>query len=55
MALTEADVMAVLPSHFKTAEIMLLTSILSTRDTDSLGHFEVQFGYDEIAVKALTQ
>ena len=44
--------MAALPDQKHASSMMLITQILSSRGTNALGDFEVQYGYDDIAQKA---
>ncbi|KAK3873952.1 hypothetical protein Pcinc_021076 [Petrolisthes cinctipes] len=49
---TEQDIMAMLPDKRMTLDIMVITKLLSSRGTNSLGNFEMQYLYDPIGVKA---
>lgn len=47
---TEKDILASLPDKHTTLESMLITKILSTKGTKSLGDFEVQYIFDPAAL-----
>lgn len=49
---TERDIMAMLPDKRMTLDIMVITKLLSSRGTNSLGNFEMQYLYDPVGVKA---
>ena len=44
--------MALLPNKRMTLDIMVITKLLSSRGTNSLGDFEMQYLYDPVGVKA---
>lgn len=48
----EKDIMALLPSMETTLDIMLITKLLSSKGTKSLGEFEMQYLYDPVGVRA---
>ncbi|CAH1776780.1 unnamed protein product [Owenia fusiformis] len=50
--LSEEDIVAALPDKQHTLDIMTVTKVLSSKGTNSLGHFETQFQYDTAARKA---
>ena len=52
-ALSENDILHMLPSKQVTLDIMLVTKILSDRGTKSLGDFEVTYQFDPISQMAL--
>ena len=45
--------MNMLPTKQETVSVMQITQILSSKGTNSLGDFEVQYAYDPITVGAL--
>ncbi|XP_045601794.1 allene oxide synthase-lipoxygenase protein isoform X4 [Procambarus clarkii] len=49
---TEKEIMAMLPDKRMTLDIMVITKLLSSRGTNSLGDFEMQYLYDPVGVKA---
>ncbi|XP_047475113.1 allene oxide synthase-lipoxygenase protein-like isoform X1 [Penaeus chinensis] len=49
---TEEDIMAMLPTKRMTLDIMVITKLLSSRGTKSLGDFEMQYLYDPVGVNA---
>lgn len=49
---SEEDIMAMLPNKRMTLDIMVITKLLSSRGTNSLGDFEMQYLYDPVGVKA---
>ncbi|XP_063605786.1 polyunsaturated fatty acid 5-lipoxygenase-like isoform X2 [Penaeus indicus] len=49
---TEEDIMALLPNKRMTLDIMVITKLLSSRGTKSLGDFEMQYLYDPVGVNA---
>ena len=49
---TEKDIMSLLPDKRMTLDIMVITKLLSSRGTNSLGNFEMQYLYDPVGVKA---
>ncbi|XP_045132504.1 allene oxide synthase-lipoxygenase protein-like isoform X6 [Portunus trituberculatus] len=49
---TEKDIMALLPDKRMTLDIMVITKLLSSRGTNSLGNFEMQYLYDPVGVQA---
>uniref|UniRef100_A0A0P4W1A9 Lipoxygenase domain-containing protein n=1 Tax=Scylla olivacea TaxID=85551 RepID=A0A0P4W1A9_SCYOL len=49
---SEKDIMALLPDKRMTLDIMVITKLLSSRGTNSLGNFEMQYLYDPVGVKA---
>lgn len=51
-ALTEADIVATLPSQQATLDSMIITKLLSSKGTNSLGDFEVQYMYEPFTIKA---
>ncbi|XP_041479658.1 polyunsaturated fatty acid 5-lipoxygenase-like [Lytechinus variegatus] len=51
--LTEKDIIAQLPDKEETLDVIVLTKILSSKGTNSLGDFEVQYIYDPPGLKAL--
>lgn len=53
--LTEADIMNSLPDKPTTLDIMIVTKILSTKGTKSLGDFEVQYIVDPQALKIVEE
>ncbi|KAJ8313748.1 hypothetical protein KUTeg_008309 [Tegillarca granosa] len=53
--LTEADIMNALPDKPTTLDIMIVTKILSTKGTKSLGDFEVQYIVDPQALKIVEE
>lgn len=50
--LTEDDIVALLPSKQVTLDSMIITKLLSSKGTNSLGDFEVQYMYEPFAVNA---
>lgn len=44
--------MALLPDKRMTLDIMVITKLLSSRGTNSLGDFEMQYLYDPVGVRA---
>lgn len=50
--LTENDILIRLPNKETTLDIMVITKILSTKATKSLGDFESQFMFHPACVKA---
>ncbi|OQV25732.1 Allene oxide synthase-lipoxygenase protein [Hypsibius exemplaris] len=52
---TEKDIVDQLPTKATTLDIMVITRLLSSRDTNSLGDFEVQYLYDTVSVQAARQ
>ncbi|CAH1793218.1 unnamed protein product [Owenia fusiformis] len=52
-ALSEKDVVRDLATKEQTYDIMALTTILSTMDTNPLGEFEEQYAYDHVTLRAL--
>ncbi|XP_071509469.1 polyunsaturated fatty acid 5-lipoxygenase-like [Diadema antillarum] len=51
--LTEQDIIAQLPDKAQTLSVITLTKILSSKGTNSLGDFEVQYIYEPEALKAV--
>lgn len=51
-ALSEDDVVSLLPSKQVTLDAMIITKLLSSKGTNSLGYFEVQYMYEPAAVSA---
>eukprot|EP00111_Clytia_hemisphaerica_P015875 TCONS_00046904-protein len=51
-SLTEADVMAALPSKNTTMEILIINKLLSERDSSGLADSRAQFQYDPISLPA---
>ncbi|XP_050721604.1 allene oxide synthase-lipoxygenase protein-like isoform X2 [Eriocheir sinensis] len=49
---TERDIMTLLPDKRMTLDIMVITKLLSSRGTNSLGNFEMQYLYDPVGVEA---
>ncbi|XP_066942821.1 allene oxide synthase-lipoxygenase protein-like isoform X3 [Macrobrachium rosenbergii] len=49
---SEEDIMAILPDKRMTLDIMVITKLLSSRGTKSLGDFEMQYLYDPVGVQA---
>ncbi|KAG7158596.1 polyunsaturated fatty acid lipoxygenase ALOX15B-like isoform X2 [Homarus americanus] len=49
---TEEEIMAMLPDKRMTLDIMVITKLLSSRGTKSLGDFEMQYLYDPVGVQA---
>ena len=49
--LTEQDIITSLPVKDMTFDIITLTKILSDRDTNALGYFEVQYMFDPRGTK----
>ena len=54
-ALSEEHLVEMLPDKKTTADVMEITNILSQKDTNSLGYFEVQYAFDPTSLKALAQ
>ncbi|KAK7069173.1 Arachidonate 5-lipoxygenase [Halocaridina rubra] len=52
---SEQDIMAILPNKRMTLDIMVITKLLSSRGTNSLGDFEMQYLYDPVGVQAADQ
>lgn len=52
-ALTEKHIVKSLASKKDTLSVMIVTKLLSQRGTNALGHFELQYAYDPITLKAL--
>ncbi|XP_030842351.1 arachidonate 5-lipoxygenase isoform X2 [Strongylocentrotus purpuratus] len=53
--LTEKDIIAQLPGKEETLDAIVLTKILSSKGTNSLGDFEVQYIYDPDGLQALAK
>ncbi|CAN8006286.1 unnamed protein product, partial [Ixodes hexagonus] len=51
-ALSEDDIVSLLPSKQVTLDAMIITKLLSSKGTNSLGDFEVQYMYEPEAVSA---
>lgn len=51
-AFTEDDLVRLLPSKEATLDSMIITKLLSSKGTNSLGDFEVQYMYEPVAVQA---
>ncbi|KAK8746648.1 hypothetical protein OTU49_017121, partial [Cherax quadricarinatus] len=49
---TEQEIMNLLPNKRMTLDIMVITKLLSSRGTNSLGDFEMQYLYDPVGVQA---
>ncbi|XP_071550914.1 polyunsaturated fatty acid 5-lipoxygenase-like isoform X2 [Panulirus ornatus] len=49
---TEKDIMTILPDKRMTLDIMVITKLLSSKGTNSLGDFEMQYLYDPVGVQA---
>lgn len=49
---SEKDIMTLLPDKRMTLDIMVITKLLSSRGTNSLGNFEMQYLYDPVGVAA---
>ncbi|CAL4074154.1 unnamed protein product [Meganyctiphanes norvegica] len=49
---TEEKIMQILPDKRMTLDIMVITKLLSSKGTKSLGDFEMQYLYDPVGVKA---
>ncbi|XP_055893478.1 polyunsaturated fatty acid 5-lipoxygenase-like isoform X2 [Biomphalaria glabrata] len=54
-AATERDILNALPDRPTTLDIMIVTKILSSKGTKSIGDFEVQFVFDPKACEVLDQ
>lgn len=52
---TERDIVQQLPTKSETLETLVITRLLSSKGTNSLGQFEVQYLYDPVSVEAATQ
>ncbi|XP_033121628.1 arachidonate 5-lipoxygenase-like, partial [Anneissia japonica] len=52
---TEEYVLKSLPNKETTLSIMKITSLLSTKGTNELGHFEVNYQFDPVGEKAIDQ
>ncbi|CAH1789940.1 unnamed protein product, partial [Owenia fusiformis] len=50
---SEEDIINALPTKSQTLDIMIITKILSSRGTNALGDFEVQYCHDPITLSAL--
>ncbi|XP_076063715.1 polyunsaturated fatty acid 5-lipoxygenase-like isoform X3 [Oratosquilla oratoria] len=48
----EKDIMKLLPNKRTTLDIMVITNLLSSKGTKSLGDFEMQYLYDPVGVRA---
>uniref|UniRef100_A0A1W7RAZ7 Arachidonate 15-lipoxygenase B n=1 Tax=Hadrurus spadix TaxID=141984 RepID=A0A1W7RAZ7_9SCOR len=53
--LTEEDILIQLPNKTTTLDVMVITKLLSSKGTNSLGDFEVQYLFDPISVKAANE
>lgn len=51
-ARTEAEILSHLPNKQITLDSMVITKLLSSKGTKSIGDFEVQYLFDPISVKA---
>ncbi|XP_077519129.1 polyunsaturated fatty acid 5-lipoxygenase-like isoform X2 [Amblyomma americanum] len=51
-AWTQDDIVSILPSRQVTLDSMIITKLLSSKGTNSLGDFEVQYMYEPFAVRA---
>lgn len=51
-AWTQEDIVSILPSRQVTLDSMIITKLLSSKGTNSLGDFEIQYMYEPFAVKA---
>ncbi|XP_075544217.1 polyunsaturated fatty acid 5-lipoxygenase-like isoform X2 [Dermacentor variabilis] len=51
-AWTQEDIVSILPSRHVTLDSMIITKLLSSKGTNSLGDFEIQYMYEPYAVKA---
>ncbi|KAF6030369.1 ALOX5 [Bugula neritina] len=51
--LTEDSIVKIVPDKKQTLDILQITHVLSQRGTNELGNFEIGYGYDPIASKAL--
>lgn len=51
----EKDILFKLPNKETTLDVMVITKLLSSKGTNSLGDFEVQYLYDPVSVKAANE